>query len=98
MNVADIPQQVREENSIHHLIDVFRMRPDEQDSIFRTLGNGVEAMRDPRLDLMRPVFSGIHMFGNRESLDEGNLTLKDLESLRLFEVEVERRCLDFIDC
>ena len=34
MHVADVHQQVREEDSVHHLINVVRVRPDQQNGIF----------------------------------------------------------------
>jgi len=96
MHVADVHQQVGEEDSVHHLIDIVRVRPDQQDSIFRTIWYGVKAMRYPWLDLMRPVFSGIDRRGYRPSLNDGYLALEDLESLRLIEMKVGRRCLNFL--
>lgn len=96
MHVADVHQQVCEEDSVHHLIDVVRVRPDQQDSIFGAIWHGVKAMRYPWLDLMRPVLSGIDLRGYRPSLDGGYLALEDLESLRLIEMEVKRRCLNFL--
>ena len=53
-------------------------------------------MRYPWLDLMRAVFSGIDRRDYRPSLNDGYLALEDLESLRLIEMEVERRCLSFL--
>lgn len=96
MHIADVHQQIREEDSVHHLIDVVRVRPDQHDGIFGAIWHGVKAMRYPWLDLMRPVLSGIDRRGYRPSLDGGYLALEDLESLRLIEMEVERRCLNFL--
>lgn len=95
MHVADVHQQVGEEDSVHHLIDIVRVRPDQQDGIFRAIWHGVKAMGYPWLDLMRPVFSGIDRRGYRPPLNGGYFALEDLESLRLIEMEVERRCLNF---
>ena len=95
MHVTNVHQQVGEEDSVHHLIDIVRVRPDQQDGIFRALWHGVKAMRYPWLDLMRSIFSGIDRRGCRPPFNGGYLALEDLESLRLIEMEVEGRCLNF---
>lgn len=90
MHIADIHQQVREEDSVHHLVHIIRVRPDQHNTVFGAVCDWVEGMRNPWLNLMRPILWGRHALRNRVSLKRSYFTLKDLKSLRLVEVQVQR--------
>ena len=91
MHIANVHQQVREEDSIHHLIHVIWVRPDQYSGILSAVCKWMEGVRHPWLDLMLPVFRRKDPRGYRIPLDAYYLALEDLKGLGLIEVKVKRR-------
>jgi len=81
MHVADIHQQVREEDSIHDHVHVIRVRPDQDNTVFRAVCDGMEGVRDVGLDLTGSILRGVDLFRHRVLPYCAYLALDDLKCL-----------------
>lgn len=79
MHVTDVHEQILEKHSIHHLIYIFGMRPDEYDGVFGTVRDGLKAMRNPGLDFVLVIFRGPDALGHGPAFDSCDFALEDFE-------------------